>query len=167
MAAIFQDNYNSIYNHLELYIKDLFEYDYLITYLFSSSHWHLVVLDVAKKGFFHYNSLQSRHPPNPDGSEVYNFHDDSARTMAKLIRDFIKMQHCEVKDVDSWELCHVRDCSQQLPGSNDYGVFVMRWAEELVNGFEIGKEDPHEVHKLRPIYALQLLKDSKAHQQNF
>ena len=167
VAAISHENYNSIYNLGEFVIKDLFESDYLITFLFSSSHWHLLVLDVAKKEFVHYNSLQSRHPPNPDGSEVFNSHDAIARTMTQLIRDFIKIQHCHVKDVDSWDLRHVRDCSQQLPGSNDCGVFVMHWAEKLVNGFEIGNEDPNEVHNLRAIYAVQFLKDSNAHKEDF
>lgn len=59
----------------------------------------------------------------------------------------------------AWSLIQNNDCPQQLPGSNDCGIFVMRWIECTLKGLDLRTEtlDGEVVHNLRVDYVQKLI----------
>jgi len=122
--------------------------------LLVSEHWTLVVVNGLDKEILHYNSCSRELVPDEDPDNAVGVHECSAKDVGEFWRNCLKV---------NWPVRYLSEtCERQIPGSNDYGVFLYYWIKCLmrkVNPTET--KNPKTLHSIRGEMAITLLRDSR------
>ncbi|MQL86458.1 hypothetical protein Taro_018995 [Colocasia esculenta] len=123
--------------------------DLLFFILYTSNHWHLLVVDVKKKRATSYNSIK--------GSARYMA---AAKRWVTLLDAFFKF--CGIMD-DPLELVYDDQCPNQSSDSADYALFVIKFIETISRKGEIEwKFSQADMPLIRAQFATKILTHASA-----